>query len=309
MSITGVLRSGLMQIRVLDMDAAVHHYVDIVGLDMVGSTQDGRVMLKGYDEFEHHSFVLRQTDHAGMDYMGFKVDSDAFLDTLATKTQAFGFPCEWIPANSDQPGFGRRLAVQTSTGHRFDFFAEVEQASDHPMVRNPDIWQKEPHGMRAQCFDHALLYGPNTAETVRYCKEVLGMAVTEEVLAPGGDAAACTWLTSNNRAHDVAILEYEEPGKLHHVGFKLEDWSAIGNAADLISIHDVSLDAGPMRHGVTRGLTIYFFDPSGNRNETFAGGYAHFPDMPVRKWDFEQLGKGIFYYTRELNDRFLSVVS
>ncbi|MCL2339309.1 MAG: catechol 2,3-dioxygenase, partial [Actinomycetia bacterium] len=78
---------------------------------------------------------------------------------------------------------------------------------------------------------------------------------------------------------------------------------------DLISINNVSLDAGPMRHGVTRGLTIYFFDPSGNRNETYAGGYAYFPDMPVRKWDFAQAGKGIFYYTRELNDRFLTVVS
>ena len=26
---------------------------------------------------------------------------------------------------------------------------------------------------------------------------------------------------------------------------------------------------------LTRGKTIYFFDPSGNRNEAFAGGYMH----------------------------------
>jgi hypothetical protein len=31
--------------------------------------------------------------------------------------------------------------------------------------------------------------------------------------------------------------------------------------------------------------------------------------MPIRKWDFDKAGKGIFYYTRELNDRFLSVVT
>jgi catechol 2,3-dioxygenase len=30
----------------------------------------------------------------------------------------------------------------------------------------------------------------------------------------------------------------------------------------------------PARHGITRGTTIYFFDPAGNRNEVFAGlGY------------------------------------
>jgi len=27
--------------------------------------------------------------------------------------------------------------------------------------------------------------------------------------------------------------------------------------------------SGPTRHGITRGQTIYFFDPSGNRNESF----------------------------------------
>ncbi|MCL2632438.1 MAG: catechol 2,3-dioxygenase [Coriobacteriia bacterium] len=309
MAITGVLRSALMQLRVLDMDAAVNHYVNVLGLDEVGKTEDGRVMLKAYDEFEHHTFVLRLAETAGMDFIGFKVDSDAYLDQLAAETQAFGLPCEWLAAETDQPGFGRRLVVQMPTGHRFDFFADVAMAEDRPMLKNPDIWQKEPHGMRAQCFDHALLYGPNSAEAVRYCTEVLKMAVVEELLAPEGDGKVCTWLTSSNRMHDIAILEYDQPGKLHHVGFKLEDWSAIGNAADLITINNVSLDAGPMRHGVTRGLTIYFFDPSGNRNETYAGGYAHFPDMPVRQWDFDQAGKGIFYYTRELNERFLSVVS
>jgi hypothetical protein len=35
------------------------------------------------------------------------------------------------------------------------------------------------------------------------------------------------------------------------------------------------------RHGITRGETIYFFDPSGNRNETFAGlSYLAQPDRP-----------------------------
>lgn len=309
MAITGVLRSALMQLRVLDIDKAINHYVNVLGMDEVGRTADGRVMLKCYDEFEHHTFVLRKAENAGMDFIGFKVQDDAYLGQLEAETKAFGLPCEWVAANTDQPGFGRRLKVDMPTGHRFDFFADVEMAADHPMLHNPDIWQKEPHGMRAQCFDHALLYGPNAGETVRYCTEVLKMSVAEKLKAPEGDGAVCHWLTCSNRMHDIAVLEYALPGKLHHVGFKLEDWHAIGNAADLITINDVSLDAGPMRHGVTRGLTIYFFDPSGNRNETYAGGYAHFPDMPVREWDFDQVGKGIFYYTRELNDRFLNIVT
>lgn len=308
MAIKGVLRAGIAQLRVLEMDKAVIHYRDRLGLDVVGTTADGRVMLKGYDEFDHHSLVLRQADEAGLDFMGFKVDSDATLSEIETKTKAFGLPYEIIPADSDQPGFGKRIAVDLPTGHRIDIYAEVAKADDTPGILNPNIWQREPHGMRALGFDHALLYGPNSKEAVRYCTEVLDMATVEIANAPD-DSTICTWLTANNKCHDVAILEYDKPGKLHHLGFKLESWSDIGNAADLISVYDISLDAGPMRHGITRGQTIYFFDPSGNRNETYAGGYAHYPDMPVRVWDFDHIGKGIFYYTRELNDRFLSVVS
>ena len=35
------------------------------------------------------------------------------------------------------------------------------------------------------------------------------------------------------------------------------------------------------RHGITRGHTIYFFDPVGNRNEVFSGGYHVDPDWEV----------------------------
>ena len=78
-------------------------------------------------------------------------------------------------------------------------------------------------------------------------------------------------------------------------------------AADIISRKDVSLDIGPTRHGITRGATIYFFDPSGNRNEVFAGGYIHYPDKPVITWMVEDLGRAIFYHDRKLNEAFLNV--
>jgi catechol 2,3-dioxygenase len=71
----------------------------------------------------------------------------------------------------------------------------------------------------------------------------------------------------------------------------------------------VSVDIGPTQHGITRGETIYFFDPAGNRNEVFAGGYEAFPDRPVTVWTPDQLGKGIFYIDRELNDRFTTVLT
>jgi hypothetical protein len=63
------------------------------------------------------------------------------------------------------------------------------------------------------------------------------------------------------------------------------------------------------RHGITLGQTIYFFDPSGNRNEVFAGGFIYYPENPKRVWPVDKIAEAIFYYQRELNERFLSVVT
>ncbi|MGL4859138.1 MAG: VOC family protein, partial [Enterobacteriaceae bacterium] len=105
------------------------------------------------------------------------------------------------------------------------------------------------------------------------------------------------------------FIRHHEQNKLHHVSFYLDSWEQVLRAADLISMKRCSLDIGPTRHGITRGTTVYFFDPSGNRNEVFSGGYISYPDKPVITWDADELGAGIFYHNRNLNEAFLSVVS
>ena len=107
--------------------------------------------------------------------------------------------------------------------------------------------------------------------------------------------------------HDLAFIKGPN-GKIHHFAFHLEDWGAILKAGDIFSMDDVPIDIGPTRHGITRGTTIYFFDPSGNRNEVFAGlGYRVHHDFPTINWTVDQLAKGIFYHARELNEAFTTV--
>ena len=248
MALNKTLRPGLIQMRVLDLDQTLDFYTNILGLNEVGRTEDGRVMLKGYDEFDHHSVTLRLADEAGLDYVAFKVDSPETLESLKAR------------------------------------------------------------GMRAQRFDHCLLYGPNIAEAEKYFTEILGMFAPEVCNTPEGNRFA-TWLTSGNKAHDIAFVEYEKPGKIHHLAFLLQDWNDIGNAADFIGRYSLKRDVGPTRHAITRGQTIYFWEPSGNRIETYCGGYTAYPDNPVRVWDVSEVGKGLFYYEGELIPSFLQVVT
>ena len=83
MALKGVLRPGYIQIRVTDLDVALKHYVDRVGLHEVSREADGRAYLRAWDEFDRHSVVLRKADMPGMDYVGFKVASEVELDLFA----------------------------------------------------------------------------------------------------------------------------------------------------------------------------------------------------------------------------------
>lgn len=306
MALTGVLRAGFVQIRVLDMAEALTHYVDRIGLDLVGKEADGRVYLKGCEEFDHHSIVLREADDAGMDVMGFKVAAKTDLAAYEKRIKAFGLRVRRIAAGS-QPGLGRCLGFTIPSGHRIELYAEMARAAAFPYTENPDVWRDEPRGMRALSFDHCLLYGPEIPAVTRFFTDVLDFSLAEAVQTPEGPIAA--FLTSSNKAHEVAFVQHEEPDKFHHASFRLDSWHDVGHAADLIARYQIERDIGPTRHGITRGQTIYFFDPSGNRNEVFCGGYTYFPDHPTRVWTPDQLGKAIFYYEQELNERFLGVVT
>ena len=308
MTMSGILRPGHVALRVMDIDEAVNHYTNALGMIETGRDAKGRVYLKAWDEHDHHSVVLRQAETAGMDYMGWRVDSAASLDQLVSKIEASGLArdCTWIAAG-EHLETGKRFRFTVPTGHVMELYADKAKVGNGLPNESPDPWPDGLKGMQVSRFDHCLLYGPDVVGVAKLFTEVLGFSISERVMA--GDDMIGVFLTCSNKAHDVAFIKHPEEGKLHHASFNLDNWGEVLRAADIISKKDISLDIGPTRHGITRGETIYFFDPSGNRNEVFSGGYIYYPDKPTIIWPVEQLGKAIFYHDRKLNEAFLSVVT
>src|SRR5262249_17327394 len=90
MAINGGFRPGHAAIRVREMEPAVKHYTEVLGLIETARDAQGRVFLKAWDEHDHHSVVLRQAAEPGMDYMGWRVDSMASLKKLASEVEGSG---------------------------------------------------------------------------------------------------------------------------------------------------------------------------------------------------------------------------
>ena len=139
MALVGVLRPGHAQLRVMDLDAAVHHYRDVMGLEETGRDAQGRVYLKCWDEIDHHSIVLHQSDRAGVDFIGFKVLDQATLDKFERDLNAYGVKTERIAAG-EMLETGERVRFQTPSGHHIELYAEKTAVGNGCGTQNPKPW-------------------------------------------------------------------------------------------------------------------------------------------------------------------------
>ena len=231
----GVMRPGHVQIRVLDMEAAVVHYRDRLGLIEVNRDSQNRVYFKAWTEVDAFSVVLREADEPGMDFMGFKVTTAEVLASLKQELEDYDCGVEVIPAG-ELDGCGERVRFDSPTGHYFELYAEKEQTGKWGLAeRNPEAWPEDLKGMKATRFDHCLLYGDDIDGTIELLQNVLGFQLAEQVL--DGDFRIAAFLTVSMKAHDVAFVRNEEKGKFHHASFYLESWESVLRAADLLCGH------------------------------------------------------------------------
>lgn len=306
MALTGVLRPAHAQIRVLDLEESIEFYSNVLGLIQTGRQGD-RAYFKAWDERDHHSVILRGAGEAGLDFLGWKVADEATLDQLERDLNNYGVTTERIPAG-ELLETGERVRFSLPTGHVFELFASKTEIGNGLGYTNPYAWNEaSERGIAPIRMDHALLYGPDIELNEKLFTEVLGFHVTERIFLPDGETMLGTFMTCSMKGHDIAFIRNEEPGKLHHVSFLMESWEKVLRAADLMTFHNVPIDIGPTRHGVTRGMTIYAFDNSGNRFETFCGGAYSYPDWKPVQWTWEEIGRAVFYHQRSMNEAFLNV--
>ena len=78
-----IIRSSHVVLDVTDLKASSEFYENTVGLH-VEDRDDKAVYLRGSEEHQHHSLVLRKAAVAACNRLGFKVGNDGDLDKAAT---------------------------------------------------------------------------------------------------------------------------------------------------------------------------------------------------------------------------------
>ena len=304
-----ILRLQHVEVRVPDLELCTAYYTEVVGLIEVAHEAEGkgRVFLKCWDEHEHHSVVLRQAPTYGLDHMSFKLAEQQDLDYYTDRVEKAGIAVKRFGPAELGPGWGEAIRFEAPSGHLVELVYGMEKVGNMLPLTNPPPRPANLVGIAPPRLDHIFIMAEDVDGVTAFFRDVLEFRLTEQIVANDGHQLA-TWLERSHTPHDIAIVTGPN-GALHHFAFWLDDWNAVREAADLLAFNGVTIDVAPTRHGVTRGYTVYFFDPVGNRNEVFTDGYWVDPDFEPITWTEEEMGRAMFYYDRQVNERFFTVHS
>jgi catechol 2,3-dioxygenase len=284
------MRLGFVEVQVNDLCQAENFYSKILGLQET-QKEDGKLYFKCWDEYDHHSVVLRNGSGPGLVKMGWKVESNRDLDELEKRIEAYGITVKRI-SSKEEKAVGEALSFTTPSGHTMMLYSEMERIGR--AVTPPEIFPRERVGIAPPHLDHLVISAEDVDESVEFLTSAFGFRVSEQVLDPDGHALV-SFLSRTNTPHDIAISR-GPMGRFHHFAFFLDDWSEVKRAAEVLAQHQLRVEVPPSQHGITRGCTTYFRDYASNRIETFAGGYSTYPDFPTITWSVADLERGFFNF-------------
>jgi catechol 2,3-dioxygenase len=286
---SGIMRLGFVELQVSDLRQAAAFYEQQLGLQVIKQTDDA-LYCTCWDEYDHHSVVLRRADGPGLIKMAWKVESAQDLEELEKKVEAYGITVRRFSRN-EQPATGESVGFTIPSGQTMTLYHEMEQVGRK--ISPPEILPVDRVGIAPPRLDHLVISAEVPDDVVRFLTTVLGFRVSERLLDPAGHAVA-SFLFKTNTAHDIAIA-HGPNGRFHHIAFALDDSNEVKRAAEILSRHQQVIEVPPSQHGITRGYTTYFRDAAGNRLETFSGGYNTFPDFPTITWRAEDMNRAFFY--------------
>ncbi len=272
-----VIRCAYAELIVTDLAVSRAFYVGVLGL-VVTHEDDDAIYLRAFEEYLHHSLVIRRGPVAALAALAYRVRSEADVDAAAAYYAALGSRVDERAAGATR-GIGRAIRVEDPLGFPLEFFYEAEHVE-----RLTQRYDLQGAGAIAR-LDHFNLVTPDVPAAVDYY-EGLGFKVSEDI-EDDEKTVYAAWMYRKSTVHDVALTGGTGP-RLHHIAFATHERSQILHLCDHLGALRQSdkIERGPGRHGVSNAFYLYLLDPDGHRIEIYTHDYyTGDPDNPVISWD------------------------
>jgi catechol 2,3-dioxygenase len=270
-----IVRSSHVVLGVTDLGRARAFYEGTLGLH-VEDAEAGALYLRGVEERQHHSLVLRTSTAPIAYHIGFKVGSDEDLDKAAHFFKGKGLRHAFV----ERPHQGRTLQFVDPQGLPIELCFKME--------KREILLQQYAHykGVHPQRLDHFNVFVPELQSTLDFYAS-LGFRLTEyaEEDGPNGRIAAA-WTHRKGNVHDLAFTNGNGP-RLHHLAYWAPSPMHIIHLCDVMATTGYlpNLERGPGRHGISNAFFLYVRCPDGHRVEIYTSDYQTMdPDHEPIRW-------------------------
>jgi catechol 2,3-dioxygenase len=269
-----ILRASHVVLDVCDLDASRAFYETTIGLH-VEDADEQTVYLRGFEEHQHHSLVLRRAATPACARIGFRVGNDADLDKAAAFFAANGIVYAFV----ERPHQGRTLQATDPFGYRIELVAQMERRPH--LLRHYHLYK----GCHPQRLDHFNVFAAELQDTVDFYAR-LGFRLTEYAEEDGENGRiAAAWMHRKGNVHDFAITNGIGP-RLHHFAYWVPGPLNILHLCDTMASSGYlkNMERGPGRHGISNAFFLYVRDPDGHRLELYSSDYQtmDFNHEPLR---------------------------
>jgi 3,4-dihydroxyphenylacetate 2,3-dioxygenase len=274
-----IIRAGYAELVVTDLAAARWFYVDVLGL-VVTAEDDDALYLRAFEEYLHHSLVLRRGPAPALARLAYRVRGQDQVDAAERYFEELGVDTRRMPAGTTR-GIGSAVRVRDPLGFPVEFFYDAEHTERFTQ-------RYELHrGNALSRLDHFNVLVPDVAAAHRYYTG-LGFGVSETITDDDHHLYA-SWLHRKQTVHDIALTGGDGP-RLHHIAFATTERHQILHTCDVLGAlrAEAHIERGPGRHGVSNAFYLYLRDPDGHRIEIYTTDYyTGDPDNPTVEWSVD----------------------
>lgn len=257
---------GHLAIRTRDLDAAVQHAVETMG--MRETQRDGGTSYLRVGD-EHHSLQYVAADEDGLDHLGLLAAGEPGLAEARLRVAEAGL--QVVSEGPLDPGLADGFAFVGPDDVTYEVYLGMPRGE-------PPF---SPTGLRPSRLGHFTMHPKDPPAVAEFLQTVLGFRVSDHV-GPDGFFLRC-----NSEHHGIGL--FRGRGSLHHHAWAVQSLGEIGRMADLLGDQRRRPLWGPIRHNVGNNIAVYFLEPAGSVVEYYAD-MEHILDegsFVARSWDAE----------------------
>lgn len=283
-----------IELHTPDPDGTLWFFTTLLGMYITG--REGQsVYLRGYEDPYLWSLKITEGPQPRMGHAALRTTSPEALRRRVAVIEGSGAAGTWEDGDL---GYGPSYSFRTPDGHDVRLLWEAEKFRAGPGLTSKILTRpsRRPlQGVPVKRIDHINLMASDVTPVKSFFERNLGMQTRERVI--DGPTEIGAWLSSNALGHEVAVMRDNlgARGRFHHVAFFYGVPQHNVDAAEMFREYDVTIEAGPDRHGITQGNFLYVFEPGGNRIELFGdtGILELEPDFETRTWSMDDIDTGM----------------